>query len=153
MKNIIMGLLLLSTVVFANPVTVVPGTSGAELFSLFSEAVVVSFLLTNKISNFYRLLVLWFVITFVTFMLFIWIGLGFTYAFLGSYLFFLPLVIIFETIIVIVEAKIMKKLSESTKLIDGKDNLTMKEAYKISFIGNVVSFLMGILLFWNRIGI
>jgi len=152
MKNIIIGMLLLSTAIFANPVSAVPGTTGAELFALFSESVVVSFILTNKNFNFYRLLVLWFVITFVTYILFIWIGIGFTTALLGIEWLFLPLVIVFETIIVVVEAKIIKKLSESTKLVDGKENLTMKEAYKISIIGNIVSFLMGLFLVWNGIG-
>ena len=152
MKNIIIGMLLLSTAIFANPVSAVPGTTGAELFALFSESVVVSFILTSKNFNFYRLLVLWFVITFVTYILFIWIGIGFTTALLGIEWLFLPLVIVFETIIVVVEAKIIKKLSESTKLVDGKENLTMKEAYKISIIGNIVSFLMGLFLVWNGIG-
>jgi len=145
-KKFLIGLLL-STPIYANPISPDIFFLGFEL-CLFGEALVIALLLGNHGFHFFRTLLIWNIITMITYIAFT-ISLMFTQA-LYSNLFFYPIVILFELIVIYFESKIIKMFSKRLFFTENPKILTDKEAFKISVIGNMVSIYMGLIIVWKQ---
>ena len=153
-KKFLIGLLL-STPIYANPISPDIFFLGFEL-CLFGEALVIALLLGNHGFHFFRTLLIWNIITMITYILFT-LGLTFTMIFISkgtqpfsSNLFFYSIVILFELIVIYFESKIIKMFSKRLFFTENPKILTDKEAFKISVIGNMVSIYMGLIIVWKQ---
>ena len=146
MKSIAIGLIFFSSIVFANPIVITPGTTPIELFALFSESLIVALLLTNYKFHFFRVLFMWFIITFITYILFMWILAPMLVNLLGQ-TWLIPILILVEILIVITEAKIIQRMSFLKIFRGSKDLLLMKDAYRVSLIANLTSIVMGFIYY------
>jgi len=149
MKNIALVLILLTTITYANPIAISPGTTPIELFALLSEGLVVSLLLTNHNFYFLRIFMSWFVITFVSYILFMWILSVVLINLLGQE-WVVPILIFVELLIIWVEAKIIIKVATFKIFRKSKELISMKDAYIISLIGNLTSIAMGFIFMWSN---
>jgi len=149
MKNIALVLILLTTITYANPIAISPGTTPIELFALLSEGLVISLLLTNHNFYFLRIFMSWFVITFVSYILFMWILSVVLINLLGQE-WVVPILIFVELLIIWVEAKIIIKVATFKIFRKSKELISMKDAYIISLIGNLTSIAMGFIFMWSN---
>jgi hypothetical protein len=136
---------------FANPSdpSVPPGLSLTSFVALIAEALVVSALLALRKFHFFRVFVAWLFVTQMTY----WYlqGAMLLRAFMEGwdvlYDPFWLLLIVAEALVVLLEAWIIRRMSESRFFRDPTAALTKEAALGVSFAGNVVS--LGISLFLN----
>jgi hypothetical protein len=151
----IVFLLVSAAAAFANPIDPdiffsggFGGLHGSGFIALIAEALVVAGLLAWREFRFSRVFYGWLPVTFVTYC-FMTGGIG---LFLGLYegfaLRFWLTVLMFEIIVILVEAWVILRMSESMFFRDDRNPLPYRAALLVSIAGNIISFGLGFLGFW-----
>lgn len=147
-----MFILASATAAFANPVdpdAFYPlgfgGLSGLGFLALIAEALVVAGLLAGKKFRFSRVFYGWLPVTLVTYC-FMTGGIKlFLELYEGFALRFWLTVLLFEIIVVLVEAWVILRMSESKFFRDAPTAFPYRAALLVSIAGNAVSFGIGLL--------
>jgi len=129
--------------IYANPVAVgIPFFEPLLQFFLFGEALVISLMLTNHKFYLIRTLISWQIVTSLTFILF---SLLLVIMIEIHPAVFLLSIIPLEYLVVSFEARVIQKFSRKKFFNREPKEMSYKEAFKISLIGNLVSIYMGLI--------
>ena len=145
----------LSSSAHANPIMPMPGTTPHQMIALGMETLVIAHLLSLRKFDFIRILYTWYFITLFTYLIFIVGMLGILVCLENNYSALLePVGIIcalsIEIFIIWFEAKIILELSKRKFYRNSKLPFTLKSAMDVSFVGNMTSIFIGIILFFIR---
>ncbi len=142
----------LNSTAHANPIVVGTGFAPPELSALIGETLIVALLLSRRKFDFVRILYSWFLITLVTFWVFI---AGVAFALTGLFeivpepLSKTPIITVtlIEALIIWVEAKIIMGLSRRNFYRKSEIPLPKKSALAVSAVANIGSIIIGAILF------
>ena len=131
--------------IYANPVAIgIPFFEPTLHLFLFGEALVIALMLTNYKFYLVRTLISWHIVTFFTFSLF-----TFVLTMIGdmtiniSHILFLISIVILEYLVIAFETTVIQKFSRRQFFNKEPKEMSYREAFKISLIGNLVSIYMG----------
>jgi hypothetical protein len=151
-KHFLAGVFLLvsAAAAFANPIdpNAPGGLNGLEFTALIAEALVVAGLLAWREFRFSRIFFSWLPVTLMTYFFMSGGRMLVLELYEGSALTFWLTVLLFEIIVVLVEAWVMMRMSESKFFRDDPTAFPYRAALSASIAGNIISFGLGFLGSW-----